>query len=101
MCRCFNSLCPRKDIKRGPDAQSHEPDPHILARAEAMVAERLPGLDPGKVGLVMRCLYQNTPDKVTSDQCCSRIALRLEMKVVHRFAKISQSQRRRPFSIVS
>ena len=76
VCRCVNSLCPRKDIKRGPDAQSHEPDPYILARAEAMVAERLPGLDPGKVGLVMRCLYQNTPDKVTSGQCCSRVAFR-------------------------
>ena len=88
MCRYVKSLCSRKDIKRGPDAQSHEPDPYILARAEAMVAERLPGLDPGKVGLVMRCLYQNTPDKVTSEH------LELETKVIHRFAKISQSERR-------
>ena len=50
----------RKDIK---SEQSFETDKFILDKAKTMVHERLPKLDPDNVSLVMRCLYQNTPDK--------------------------------------
>merc|ERR1719483_1002229 len=53
----------RKDIKRGEDAQSFDVDDFILGKAKAMVQERFTDLDPENVELVMRCLYQNTPDK--------------------------------------
>ena len=53
----------RKQIHLGDEAQSHETDQFILNRARSMVSERLPGLDQDDVALVMRCLYQNTPDK--------------------------------------
>ena len=53
----------RKDIKRGKDSQSFEVDDYILNKAKSMVEERLSSLDPDKISLVMRCLYQNTPDK--------------------------------------
>ena len=43
--------------------QSYDTDPFILDTARAMVRERLTGLDAQDVSLVMRCLYQNTPDK--------------------------------------
>jgi len=39
-----------------------ETDEWALAATRAFVAEKLPGLDPQKVTLQMRCLYQNTPD---------------------------------------
>merc|ERR1712192_5823 len=53
----------RKDIKRGKESQSFDVDPFILENAKAMVRERFSDIDPEKVDLVMRCLYQNTPDK--------------------------------------
>ena len=53
----------RKQIHLGDEAQSHQTDQFILNRAKSMVSERLPGLDQDDVSLVMRCLYQNTPDK--------------------------------------
>ena len=43
--------------------QSYDTDPFILDTARTMVRERLPSLDTEEVSLVMRCLYQNTPDK--------------------------------------
>ena len=59
--KCFNI---RKDIKVGDEAQSFETDDFILSKAKSLVQERLWGLDPNGVSLIMRCLYQNTPDKV-------------------------------------
>ena len=55
----------RKDIKVGEEAQSFETDDFILSKAKSLVRERLSGLEPDSVSLIMRCLYQNTPDKVT------------------------------------
>eukprot|EP00092_Neocalanus_flemingeri_P033115 GFUD01036010.1.p1 GENE.GFUD01036010.1~~GFUD01036010.1.p1 ORF type:complete len:574 (+),score=141.78 GFUD01036010.1:180-1901(+) len=53
----------RKDIKRGKDAQSFEVDEFILEKAKTMVKDRFPDIDVDNVEIIMRCLYQNTPDK--------------------------------------
>ena len=55
----------RKDIKVGEEAQSFDTDDFILSKAKSLVSERLSGLQPDAVSLIMRCLYQNTPDKVS------------------------------------
>ena len=54
----------RKTIKVGEEAQSFDTDDFILSKAKSLVSERLSGLQPDEVSLIMRCLYQNTPDKV-------------------------------------
>ena len=53
----------RKDVKTGETAQSFETDQFILSKAKRLVEERFEFVDEDKVSLVMRCLYQNTPDK--------------------------------------
>ena len=53
----------RKDIKRGENSQSFDADPFIIEKAQRMVEERFKDIHPKEIDLVMRCLYQNTPDK--------------------------------------
>ena len=53
----------RKEIKTGDTAQSFDTDQFILEKATRMTRERFEFLNPEEVKLVMRCLYQNTPDK--------------------------------------
>ena len=43
-------------------AQSFEADPLALQATQEFVTHTLPGLDPSKINLLCRCLYQNTPD---------------------------------------
>ena len=50
----------RKEIHKH---QSFETDEFILQKAQEMCKERFPFVDTTKVEIIMRCLYQNTPDK--------------------------------------